>query len=100
MAVLEAGRVVGQASGRNGGHVDNGTAHNFASLAGMLGLDHARRLCRPFDDAVDTVERIARELPIYRYAVVEGVKDTLVGLMPNVNVRQNTWNMTDRYRAG
>ncbi|MBL6457151.1 FAD-binding oxidoreductase [Belnapia sp. T6] len=61
VVVLEAGRVVGQASGRNGGHVNNGTAHNFAALAGSLGLDHARRLYHAFDDAVDAVERIVRE---------------------------------------
>lgn len=61
VAVLEGGKVVGQASGRNGGHVNNGTAHNFAALAARLGLDHARRLYHAFDDAVDTVERIARE---------------------------------------
>ncbi|MFC4167740.1 NAD(P)/FAD-dependent oxidoreductase [Teichococcus aestuarii] len=61
VALLEAGRVMGAASGRNGGHVNNGTAHDFAGLAASLGLDHARRLYHAFDDAVDTVERIARE---------------------------------------
>src|SRR5206468_4015056 len=33
VAVLEAGRVVAQASGRNGGHVNNGTALDFAGVA-------------------------------------------------------------------
>jgi glycine/D-amino acid oxidase-like deaminating enzyme len=61
VALLEKGRVVGQASGRNGGHVNNGTAHNFAALAESLGLDRARRIYHAFDAAVDTVERIARE---------------------------------------
>ncbi|HEY8613755.1 MAG TPA: FAD-binding oxidoreductase [Roseomonas sp.] len=61
VVLLEQGRVVGQASGRNGGHVNNGTAHSFAALAGSLGLDRARTIYHAFDSAVDTVERIARE---------------------------------------
>nr|WP_218014907.1 FAD-binding oxidoreductase [Pseudoroseomonas rhizosphaerae] len=61
VALLEAARVMGAASGRNGGHVNNGTAHDFAGLVQALGLDHARRLYHAFDAAVDTVERIARE---------------------------------------
>jgi glycine/D-amino acid oxidase-like deaminating enzyme len=59
--VLEAGRVAAGASGRNGGHVNNGTSHDYAALAAKLGADHARALYRAFDDAVDTVERIVRE---------------------------------------
>jgi glycine/D-amino acid oxidase-like deaminating enzyme len=58
VAVLEAGRV---AAGRNGGHVNNGTAHDYAGLADKLGKEHALALYRAFDDAVDTVERIVRE---------------------------------------
>jgi glycine/D-amino acid oxidase-like deaminating enzyme len=61
VAVLEAGRAGAGASGRNGGHVNNGTAHDYAGLAAKLGAEHARALYRAFDDAVDTVERIARE---------------------------------------
>lgn len=61
VAVLEAGRVMGEASGRNGGHVNNGTAHDFAGLAQSLGLEQARGLYHAFDAAVNTVERIARE---------------------------------------
>jgi glycine/D-amino acid oxidase-like deaminating enzyme len=61
VVLLEAGRVATGASGRNGGHVNNGTAHDFASLAASLGLDHARRLYHAFDAAVDTVERIVAE---------------------------------------
>ena len=61
VALLEAGRVAAGASGRNGGHVNNGTAHDFAGLASSLGLDQARRLYHAFDAAVDTVERIVRE---------------------------------------
>jgi len=61
VAVLEAERVGGAASGRNGGHVNNGTSHEFGGLAARLGVDHARRLYRAYDDAVDTVERIVAE---------------------------------------
>lgn len=61
VAVLEKGKVVGEASGRNGGHVNNGTAHNFAALVESLGLDRARAIYHAFDEAVDTVERIASE---------------------------------------
>ena len=61
VVLLEAGRVCGESSGRNGGHVNNGTAHDFAGLSGLLGLDRARGLYHAFDAAVDTVERIVAE---------------------------------------
>lgn len=61
VAVLEAGQVAAGASGRNGGHVNNGTSHDYAALADTLGAERARALYRAFDDAVDTVERIVRE---------------------------------------
>jgi glycine/D-amino acid oxidase-like deaminating enzyme len=61
VAVLEAGRVAAGASGRNGGHVNNGTAHDYAGLAGRLGAEQARALYHAFDAAVDSVERIVME---------------------------------------
>lgn len=62
VAVLEAGRVVGEASGRNGGHCNNGTAHDLGGLVASFGLERARALYKAFDDAVDTVEAlVARE---------------------------------------
>lgn len=64
VAVLEAGRVVGAASGRNGGHVNNGTAVDVGGLAAQWGLDRARAMYHAYDDAVDTVERIQREQQI------------------------------------
>jgi glycine/D-amino acid oxidase-like deaminating enzyme len=64
VAVLEAGRVATQASGRNGGHVNNGTAVDVGGLAQKYGLDAARALYHAYDDAVDTVERIVREQQI------------------------------------
>jgi peptide/nickel transport system substrate-binding protein len=49
------------------------------------------------------LQEIAREelpiLPIYQYAPVEGYKDGLIGYAPNVNARQNTWNMGSWYWA-
>jgi glycine/D-amino acid oxidase-like deaminating enzyme len=61
VVVLEAGRVAGEASGRNGGHCNNGLSHDFATVAARLGLDTARALYRAYDDAVDSVERIVME---------------------------------------
>jgi glycine/D-amino acid oxidase-like deaminating enzyme len=48
-------------SGRNGGHVNNGTSVDFDGLAQRLGLDQARSIYRAYDAAVDTVQRIVRE---------------------------------------
>ena len=61
VAVLEAGRVVSAASGRNGGHCNNGLAQDFAGIAARLGLDEARALYQAFDAAVDTIERLVSE---------------------------------------
>lgn len=60
VAVLEAGQVIGAASGRNGGQCNAGTAHDFGALAHSHGLDRARNWYRAHVDAVDTVERIAQ----------------------------------------
>ena len=61
VALLEAGRVVGEASGRNGGQCNAGTAHDFGALAAAHGMDKARRWYLAHCDAVDTVERLIRE---------------------------------------
>ena len=61
VALLEAGRVIGEASGRNGGQCNAGTAHDFGALAAGYGIDKARRWYLAHCDAVDTVERLARE---------------------------------------
>jgi glycine/D-amino acid oxidase-like deaminating enzyme len=58
VAVLEADRVVGEASGRNGGHCNNGLAHDLGGLAATLGEERAIALYRAFDSAVDTVEAL------------------------------------------
>ena len=62
VAVLEAGeRVAAEASGRNGGHVNNGLAVDYAEVAAKFGADRARAWYHAYDDAVDTVERLVRE---------------------------------------
>ncbi len=61
VVLLEAGKIAGAQSGRNGGHVNNGLSHDFASLAGRFGLAPARVLYHAFDAAVDSVERIVTE---------------------------------------
>lgn len=62
VAVLEAGgRVAAEASGRNGGHVNNGLAVDYAEVAAKFGAERARAWYRAYDDAVDTVERLVRD---------------------------------------
>ena len=60
--MLEAGsRVAAEASGRNGGHVNNGLAVDYAEVAARVGVEKARAWYHAYDDAVDTVERLGRE---------------------------------------
>jgi glycine/D-amino acid oxidase-like deaminating enzyme len=59
--VLEAGRIVGEASGRNGGQCNNGLPHDFTGLVQRFGLERARAFYRAYSAAVDTVERIVRD---------------------------------------
>ncbi|MGR4871203.1 NAD(P)/FAD-dependent oxidoreductase [Variovorax sp. LARHSF232] len=60
--VLEAGeRVAAEASGRNGGHVNNGLAVDYAEVAAKVGVERARAWYRAYDDAVDTVARLVRD---------------------------------------
>jgi glycine/D-amino acid oxidase-like deaminating enzyme len=61
VVVLEAGRVAGEGSGRNGGHVNNGVAHDYPGLVRRFGEEKARAMYREFDAAVDTVERVVNE---------------------------------------
>ncbi|ASG24436.1 NAD(P)/FAD-dependent oxidoreductase [Nitrospirillum viridazoti] len=61
VTVLEADRAIGAASGRNGGHCNNGLAHDYAALSAKLGRDRAGAYYRAHVAAVDTVERLARE---------------------------------------
>ncbi|TAK99116.1 MAG: FAD-binding oxidoreductase [Rhodospirillaceae bacterium] len=61
VVVLEAGRVLGEASGRNGGQCNNGLAHDYAGLVRSMGAEQARALYLAFNAAVGTVERLVQE---------------------------------------
>jgi glycine/D-amino acid oxidase-like deaminating enzyme len=61
VVVLDAGVIAAEASGRNGGHVNNGLAVDYATVAARVGTERAAAWYRAYDDAVDTVERIVRD---------------------------------------
>ena len=61
VVLLEAGRMVGAASGRNGGHVNNGLSVDYGALADRVGKARAQAWYRAYDSAVDTVARIVRD---------------------------------------
>ncbi len=58
VTVVEANSIMSAASGRNGGHCNNGLAHDFAGVAARFGAERAREMYRAFDAAVDLVEGI------------------------------------------
>ncbi len=59
--VLEAGRIGSGASGRNGGHLNNGLAHSFLAAKTALGTERAVALYRAFDESIDTLEALIAE---------------------------------------
>ena len=59
--VLEARHVGSGASGRNGGHLNNGTAHSFLHAKGTFGEEKATAMYRAFDQGIETIERIIAE---------------------------------------
>lgn len=61
VVLIEAGRVAGEASGRNGGQCNNGLAGDLGGLAARFGMERAVALYRAFDAGVDLVEAIVRE---------------------------------------
>lgn len=61
VVLIEAGRIAGEASGRNGGQCNNGIAGDFAALATRFGAERATALYRAFDTGVDRVEAIVAE---------------------------------------
>ena len=61
VVVLEADRVAGAASGRNGGMCNNGFAQDYSALSSKLGRERANMLYRAFDAGVDKVESIVAE---------------------------------------
>ena len=58
VVVLDAGRVAGEASGRNGGQCNSGLAHDYATLAAHLGPQRAKAYYRAHAEAVDAVESL------------------------------------------
>jgi len=61
VAVLEANHVGWGASGRNGGHLNNGLAHSFIAAKAELGKERAVALYRALDNSIDTIEKIVAE---------------------------------------
>ncbi len=61
VVVLEADRVGSGASGRNGGHLNNGLAHSYLTAKAELGRERAIALYRAFDAAIDTIEQVVAE---------------------------------------
>ena len=49
------------ASGRNGGHLNNGLAHSFLHAREAFGPEKAAALWRAFDAGIETIERIIAE---------------------------------------
>src|SRR5688500_1160431 len=58
VVVLEGERVGWGASGRNGGHLNNGLAHSYLSAKAELGKERAIALYKALDDSVDTLEAL------------------------------------------
>jgi glycine/D-amino acid oxidase-like deaminating enzyme len=62
VVLLEAGRqVAGEASCRNGGHVNNGLSVDYGIVAARYGAERARAWYHAFDAAVDTVAGVVRD---------------------------------------
>ncbi|WP_106477852.1 NAD(P)/FAD-dependent oxidoreductase [Phytohalomonas tamaricis] len=61
VALLEAGRLIGEASGRNGGQCNTGVAQDYVSLVEQVGRERAMIHYRTYAEAVTTVEQVIRE---------------------------------------
>jgi glycine/D-amino acid oxidase-like deaminating enzyme len=61
VVVLEADRVSCGASGRNGGHLNNGLAHSYLAAKTELGQERAIALYRALDASIDTLEALIAE---------------------------------------
>lgn len=59
--VLEADRVAGAASGRNGGMCNNGFAQDYGGMVERFGMERANLFYKAFDAGVDKVEAIVTE---------------------------------------
>lgn len=59
--VLEAETVGSGASGRNGGHLNNGLAHSYLAAKAEIGKERAIALYQALDASIDTLEAIIAE---------------------------------------
>lgn len=71
VALLEAATVGSGASGRNGGHLNNGLSHGYAAAKSALGPERAKALWNVFNRSVETIRDVVAEEGIdcnFRYA--------------------------------
>lgn len=71
VVLLEAQTVGSGASGRNGGHLNNGLSHGYASAKSALGPERAKALWNVFNRSVETIRDIVDDEKIdcsFRYA--------------------------------
>jgi glycine/D-amino acid oxidase-like deaminating enzyme len=61
VVVLEAGKVIGEASGRNGGQCNTGVAQDYAGLSASLGADKARAYYQAYESAVQSVVSLVEQ---------------------------------------
>ncbi|MCC5960037.1 MAG: FAD-binding oxidoreductase [Rhodobacteraceae bacterium] len=61
VALLEAAHVGAGASGRNGGHLNNGIAHGYADAKGHLGAARAHALYQAYDRSIDMIADLVRD---------------------------------------
>ncbi len=61
VAVLEAEHIGAGASGRNGGHLNNGIAHGYADAKAHLGAERAHALYKAYDRSIDMIEDLIAE---------------------------------------
>lgn len=61
VAVLEADRVIGEASGRNGGQCNTGVAQDYSALTTSLGADQARAYYLAYESAVKSVVTLVEQ---------------------------------------
>ncbi|MCD5970866.1 NAD(P)/FAD-dependent oxidoreductase [Pseudomonas quasicaspiana] len=61
VVVLEADRVIGEASGRNGGQCNTGVAQDYSALTASLGADQARAYYLAYESAVKSVVAVVEQ---------------------------------------